>query len=68
MVYQYRPNFPHRLNMNGSYASICTLCHTTIATAKIEVDLGQHERSHLCDPVRLYQVSQFRPGSHAIAL
>jgi hypothetical protein len=62
MVHQYRPNFPHRFNADGSYDSICTLCHLTVATAKTEAHLLQHERSHKCDPVRLYQVSQYAQG------
>jgi hypothetical protein len=68
MVQQFWPNFPHRLNADGSYDSICTLCRLTVATAKAEDDLARHERKHECNPVRLYQLHELRPGSHAIAL
>jgi hypothetical protein len=68
MVQQFRPNFPHRLNADGAYDSICTLCRVTVASTRVEADLSQHERSHKCNPVRLYQLSQFRPGAHAVAL
>ena len=48
MVHQYRPNFPHRFNADGSYDSICTLCHVAIATVRIEAELSQHEHNHKC--------------------
>jgi hypothetical protein len=59
MVYQYRPNFPHRFNEDGSFDSICTMCHLTVATATIEAELSQHEHSHECSPARLYQLSEY---------
>jgi hypothetical protein len=68
MVQQFRPNFPRRLNPDGSYYSICTLCRLTVATAKTEDELAQYERCHECNPIRLFQLSELRPGSHAIAL
>jgi hypothetical protein len=68
MVQQFWPNFPHRFNADGSYDSICTLCQMTVATAKTEAELYQHERRHECNPDRLYRLSELRPGSHAIAL
>jgi hypothetical protein len=48
MVHQYRPNFPHRFNADGSYDSICSLCRLAVATARIEAELSQHERNHKC--------------------
>jgi len=48
MVHQYRTNFPHRLNPDGSYDSICTLCRLAIATVRIEADLSRHEHNHKC--------------------
>jgi hypothetical protein len=66
MVQQFRPNFPHRLNANGTYDSICTKCHLTIATVKAENELAQHERNHECNPIRLYQLSERSFGAHAI--
>jgi hypothetical protein len=68
MVQNFRPNFPHRLNADGSYRSICTLCRVEVATAKAESELSLHEQNHKCNPIRLYQLSEFRPGSHAIGL
>ena len=67
MVHQFQSNFPHRFNADGSYDSICTLCHLTVATVKIEDDLARHEQGHVCNPIRLYQVSQYTPRSRAIA-
>jgi hypothetical protein len=58
MVYQYTPDFPHRFNKDGSFDSICTLCHLTVATAKIEAELSQHERVHVCNAIRMYQVAE----------
>jgi hypothetical protein len=63
MVHQFTPNFPHRLNADGSYDSVCTLCHLTVATAKVEAALSHYERSHKCDPVRIYEVSPYRLGA-----
>jgi len=60
MVHQYRPNFPHRHNADGSCDSICTLCFQTVATARIEANLLHHEQSHKCSPFVLYQMSQGR--------
>jgi len=51
-------NFPHRHNRDGSYDSICTLCHATVATVRKETELAEYEHSHACDPIRLYQLSQ----------
>ena len=50
MVHQYKPNFPHRFNSDGSYGSICTLCRLTVATERTEAELCQHERNHKCNP------------------
>lgn len=58
MVYQYRPNFPHRLNADGSYNSICTLCHMTVARTKIEAELSQYEQNHKCSLVRFDQLRE----------
>ncbi len=50
--------FPHRLNENGSYDSICRICHLTVASAKMQTELAQSERDHVCDPVRIYQTNE----------
>jgi len=58
MAHLSRPGFPHRLNPDGSYDSICTVCLATVATVRKEEQLYPSELAHLCDPLRLYQVSQ----------
>lgn len=57
MTYQANPRYAHRHHRNGIIDSICSECLLTIASARDEVDLARHERSHLCDPVHLYQLS-----------
>jgi hypothetical protein len=59
MVQQFRPNFPHRLKADGSYESICTLCHLTVATAGTEAALLHQELNHTCNPIRLYQLNEY---------
>jgi hypothetical protein len=59
MVYQYRPNFPHRFNEDGSYDSICTVCHLTVARTTVEAELAQHEQEHTCNRARLHQLSEY---------
>jgi hypothetical protein len=49
--------FPHRLNRDGTYDSICTICHQTVATAKNEKDLFRHEFDHVCNPIQILQLS-----------
>jgi hypothetical protein len=68
MVHQYEPNFPHRLNKNGFYESICTLCNLTIASARHEAQLRQYEQGHTCSPVRLVQVGRYPYVSDATVL
>ncbi len=53
-------NFPHRHNRDGSYDSICTICHATVATVMKETELAQYEHGHACNPARLYQLSKSR--------
>jgi hypothetical protein len=57
---QFRLNFPHRLNPNGFYDSICTTCHLTIASARSEAQLELLEGEHRCSPIRLYLLSEDR--------
>jgi hypothetical protein len=57
MIHQFTPMFPHRLNSDGSYDSICRSCHGTVASANLESALSQHEQGHVCDPARMYQLS-----------
>jgi hypothetical protein len=58
MLPYQRRTFPHRLNPNGSYDSICTECHLTVASSSDEAGLAGHERDHACNPIRLYQLAE----------
>jgi hypothetical protein len=58
MVCQFGAMIPHRLNSDGSYDSICRSCHVTVASANLESALAQHEQGHVCDPSRMYQLSE----------
>lgn len=40
--------FPHRLNQDGSYDSICPYCYMTVASHKFESSLGRFEQEHQC--------------------
>jgi hypothetical protein len=40
--------YPHRLNPDGTYDSICTRCFRTIANANEEADLAAAEEAHNC--------------------
>jgi hypothetical protein len=55
--------FPHRHNPDGSYDSICTVCLATVATVRREEQLQVEESAHVCDPIRLYQISQSRASA-----
>jgi hypothetical protein len=48
MLSQSDRQFPHRLNGDGSYDSICTTCFRTVATAHSEEELAAEERMHEC--------------------
>jgi hypothetical protein len=54
-----RPRFHHRRNLNGTHDSICPDCYLTIASTVQEFELSEHESAHVCDPVQLYQISQY---------
>ena len=45
--------YPHRLNEEGSYDSICRECFATVARGKAEGELAAYEEAHICDPVRM---------------
>jgi hypothetical protein len=49
--------FPHRLNEDGSYDSICTACFVTVGTDFDEAQLRRSEAAHLCNPLQLQWVS-----------
>jgi hypothetical protein len=44
------PFYPHRLNQDGSYASICTRCYAVIATSDNSEDLVPYDIAHVCRP------------------
>ncbi len=46
--------FPHRMNSDGSYDSICTKCYATVSSSEHEEDLTAQEELHVCDPVRVH--------------
>jgi hypothetical protein len=56
--------FPHRLNKDGTYDSICPFCFVTIACERREENLARFERDHVCDPRRLehFSLQRKRPG------
>jgi len=53
--------FQLRHNRNGTHDSICCTCFGTVSTTRNEFELARHELAHICDPVQLYQASQFAP-------
>jgi hypothetical protein len=62
-----RRTFPHQLNPNGSYDSICTECHQTVASSGDEDGLARHERDHACSPIRLYQLAEDQRHSERLS-
>jgi hypothetical protein len=40
--------YPHRRNRDGSFDSICLNCFATLATARTEPELFEHDRNHVC--------------------
>ena len=58
MFSQVNPKYPHRHNTDGSYDSICSMCLLTVASVKTEHELALCERTHVCDPIRLYQLGR----------
>jgi hypothetical protein len=42
-------SFPHRMNRDGTFDSICPRCFVTVANAIHETDLARFERCHVCD-------------------
>lgn len=50
------PTFPHRLRVDGTYDSICTQCFETVATSKIEAELLEVEKMHICTGLDLDRI------------
>jgi hypothetical protein len=51
--------FHHRRNSNDTSNSICHGCYMRVATAGAESELHDFEGTHVCDPIRRYQVSEY---------
>lgn len=45
--------YPHRLNRDGSFDSICPRCFTTIHSSIREEELHQYEEVHTCESLRI---------------
>jgi hypothetical protein len=45
--------FPHRLNRDGSYDSICLKCFATVANTRTEIELTAFDKSHACNHAML---------------
>jgi hypothetical protein len=58
MLSNATPSFSYRHNEDGSHDSICMGCLVTVASAMREGLLARHEATHVCNPIRLYQLSQ----------
>lgn len=52
------PSFSYRHNEDGSHDSICMGCLATVASVMSEGLLARHEATHVCSPIRLYQLSR----------
>jgi len=46
-----RAQFPHRVNRDGTFDSICRVCFRTIAHEIRERDLAGFESAHVCAPL-----------------
>ncbi len=53
-----KATFPHSHNEDGSHHAICLYCYMTLGPVGIETDLSRLEAIHVCDPVRLYRLTQ----------
>jgi len=51
--------FQHRHNRDRSYDSICCTCYLTVATATQESSLTDYEHLHACDPIQLFEVTEY---------
>ena len=51
-------DFIHRLNLDGSWDTICTKCFATVGIAETVDGLAKWESEHTCDPVTLRQLSK----------
>src|SRR4051794_4958385 len=52
--------FSHRSNKDGTIDSICRCCFATTGSSTWEATLERIEFTHVCDPVRLYDLNARR--------
>jgi hypothetical protein len=45
--------YPHRLNKDGSYTSICLRCLAPVARTDTEGELAAHDDVHVCNEAML---------------
>ena len=60
--------FPHRLNRDGSFDSICLKCFATVANTASEIELKAHDNTHICDHVMLCDRRLYRTPHSQFAL
>jgi hypothetical protein len=60
--------FPHRLNRDGSFDSICLKCFATVASTVTERELKAREKNHACDHAMLCDRRLFRAPHSSFAL
>jgi hypothetical protein len=54
------PVFTHQTNAHGGFDTVCGSCLEVVASAQLEEQLSTSELMHVCDPLRLYRISQGR--------
>ncbi len=45
------PFFPHRLNRDGTYDSICLKCNAVVANAHSSAELDEYDLNHNCESI-----------------
>ena len=60
--------FPHRLNRDGSFDSICLKCFLTVANTVLETELKARENIHTCDHALLSERRLFRAPLSSFAM
>jgi hypothetical protein len=63
--------YPHRLNNDGTFDSICPKCFLTIAKSPAEIGLTEGETAHICgtsvfDGTRTFQRDEFVRTSNSV--
>jgi hypothetical protein len=61
MLAKSSPIYPHRLNKDGSYTSICPQCLSKVARTNTEAELAAHDNIHKCNPSVLAERSFVEP-------